>query len=530
MEPQYEEGLVYSAEDAIFDEDLYTSLQSSQVHSRPNPRKALIALFSQRKDSQTCYIHFLSKQLVREVVKFLSFPDFFAFTGTCKRYTSFLSDPYVDQHLPESIQSDYLFPSAPTRKDILESLLATRLQKGTMKTQAYSFVRNKRATVLHVQVAEEETRLYSAQDGVIWVWKLGEWGVEDVGMLAGLERIHAFAGYEDVMVVTDDREVCLSCRMEKQGLLLVPGLDSYSRKETWNYESVQAFKWCSAGSSLVALSEAAIRVLSFGLDVLALIPFPSPVHLIHIEDPRAALLLTYHSSTLSVFNLRKSLTDPLSHLEIPYVTAVRTLTVRSADAHRDYIFTLTKQGHVYANRTLRIASEQITEMALFKNYLLLLSINRDRVEVFRPGLKQVERYKKCSFSPPLAHLVPTQEKLVAVHIVANSMAVCFFKYNASAAFYSLPVSLSQVHSFALYGSLLLLQGTSLNEEPCLLVVKMTRLCPPSQLTDYNNALLKEERPAFPVPLPEEVPDTEVKRTVIEHKRPKKNKDRGLFQA
>lgn len=527
MEQQYEEGLVYSAEDAIFDEDLYLSLQSSGVHTRPNPRKALIVLFSQRKDSQACYLHFLSKQLIREVVKFLNFPDFFAFTGTCRRYTSFLSDPYVDQHFPKSIQSDYLFPSTPTRKDIRESLLSARLQRGTMKTETYSFVRNKRTSVLHVQIEEGETRLYSAQDGVVWVWKLGLWGVEDVGMLAGLERIHAFAGHEDVIVVTDSREICLSCRREKQGLLLVPGLDSYSRKETWNYESIHTFKWCSAGSSLIALSEVAMRVLSFDLDVLALISFPTPVHFIHVEDPQASLLLTYHSSTLSVFNLRKSLTNPLTHLEISYVTSVRTLTVRTAEAHRDYIFTLTKQGHVYANRNLRITTEQVSEMVLFKDYLFLLSINRAKVEVFKPGLKQVESYKNCCFSSPLAYLVPTQEKLVAIHIVANSFAVCFFKYNSQTAFYSLPVSLSQVHSFALYGSLLLLQGISSNKEPCLLVLKMTVLCTPSQLSDYN-ALLREINPSLPAPLPEETTDNEVKRHVIEHKRPKKNKDRELF--
>jgi hypothetical protein len=280
-----------------------------------------------------------------------------------------------------------------------------------------------------------------------------------------------------------------------------------------------------AGDSIAVLSEASVRVMSFGLDLLVHVPFPSVVDFIYVNEAQPALLLTYHSSTLSVFNLHKSLSTPLTHLEIPYIASVRTLTIRTPKGHRDYIFSLTKQGRVCANQTIRISTEQVAEMELLHGYLVLLLHYRDTVEVYKPKLQLVKLYKRFSFNPPLMNIIPTQEKLIAVHMATDSLAVGFFKYTLSKAFYSLPISLSRVNSLSLHGSQLILQAASQKEEPCLLVISTSRLYPVSQLNDYNAVLRKPIIVEIPVPPPVEEKKREVRRHSIENKRQRKNKGR-----
>jgi hypothetical protein len=123
------------------------------------------------------------------------------------------------------------------------------------------------------------------------------------------------------------------------------------------------------------------------------------------------------------------------------------------------------------------------------------------------------------------NIIPTQEKLIAVHMATDSLAVGFFKYTLSKAFYSLPISLSRVNSLSLHGSQLILQAASQKEEPCLLVISTSRLYPVSQLNDYNAVLRKPIIVEIPVPPPVEEKKREVRRHSIENKRQRKNKGR-----
>ena len=340
----YEGGQIYSAEDAIFDEDLYTSLQSSTVpiHSI-NPRKALITLFSQRQSgSQTCYLHYLSKQLIREVIKYLPFPDFFAFTGTCRRYLVFLSDPYTNQTFPSDTQTGYLFKSPTSRKDIQESLIKSRLEQGKMSLQPYIFVRNKRMRVLHVEVSGGEAVVYSLQDAVVWVWRLEERGTEDIGMLLGLDPCTSHAGFSDTLFLANSLQIRLSSRHPLPDLTYLPDLDSYTLLKTWDLPCIIHSKWCRNGETLIAASKNSVFILDQSLNLVSTVEFIANIDFIYVENVKNWVFLVYSSPIISIFNLKKSQTVPVTTLQVPYAVAIRTFVVALPNhAHKDFIFTST---------------------------------------------------------------------------------------------------------------------------------------------------------------------------------------------
>ena len=161
-------------------------------------------------------------------------------------------------------------------------------------------------------------------------------------------------------------------------------------------------------------------------------------------------------------------------------------------------------------------------MHLLHEFLCLLTIHRDQLEIYKPGTS-FHIVKKCTFSPPLfSNIALTQEKIIAICSAMGEFGVGMFKYDSKTPFYSLPLSVSQVLSLKLYGTLLLLEAISQNNEFCLIAVNITRIKSKAMVGDYNLPLQKKEIEVIRYDLTEE---TVVKRKNIEDKRSKKNKNR-----
>lgn len=107
---------------------------------RAQPKESLLVRYQINKSTR-CSIHLLGSNMIREVISYLTFPEYLNFTMTCKKFWKYIQDSNVTlfdrSKNMHKLNTLYEIGAEDIAGSIMESMIEANHQSGKLPTLAF---------------------------------------------------------------------------------------------------------------------------------------------------------------------------------------------------------------------------------------------------------------------------------------------------------------------------------------------------------------------------------------------------------